>query len=699
MTGLTHDSIKQELSRRYHLDFMKYSWMRSDAFIVGLHTKVICKRLDKAFADYRNGISSYLSITVPYRHGKSDIGSRYLPPHFLGEFPNQEVMVASYSASLSQSFSKSARQIMRSEKYKECYPHVSMSQSEQAVDSWGVSGSDNQDEITGHAYWTSVGGTMTGKGFALGIIDDPFKGREEAESEVMREKIWDGFRDDFLTRAAPVHIIIVLATAWHINDLFGKIDKAMKENAAFPRFERIIFPAFSEGNPVTVLDKTYNYKDGVLFPERFSKVWYEAQKAGKTEYSYNALLQGVPTVKGGKVIKVDRVKYYDETPENIYWTRGWDLASSEEQRTGEDPDYTAGVKVGVVWTPTADPKIVVPTIYIDDVIEERLEAPARNELIVNTAIADGKIPVGVEAFGGYKDAYTTVASILKGVCTVKKMQLPGNKMAKWDVLEAPFASGNVWLKRAPWNERFLRQLGDLPSASHDDQADGAVVAFAMHEPHFNMVLRNFNSNNPKLVKDFELNWDKAKVPPKMLLHYAAVAMTPDLRLHIVCAIWDNITGHLYVYHAETVENISPDTIVPGLIRIMRLESFYFDEFIASKNMFSDNKSLVRVMNKGFSRQLPHQSIRLREPRKYDMSGAVAIANQMVNKEKLILHISCSDLALNLQQWVIEKGKVTAVGLQEALLMLISELETRLVSRQNPGMVGYKYEREAYFGNR
>ena len=74
--------------------------------------------IDKTIERYRRGISSYVHIVVPFRHGKSDISSRYLAPYFLGHFPNDNIIQASYGATLSEDFSKDVKKITESEEYK-----------------------------------------------------------------------------------------------------------------------------------------------------------------------------------------------------------------------------------------------------------------------------------------------------------------------------------------------------------------------------------------------------------------------------------------------------------------------------------------------------------------------------------------------------------------------------------------------------
>ena len=97
------DAYEAELARRNHLDFMRFCWTKQNPLIVGYHTDAICSIIDEAIADYREGRSTYLFVKVPFRHGKSDIVSRYLPAHFLGEFPHAEMILATYLAALSRS--------------------------------------------------------------------------------------------------------------------------------------------------------------------------------------------------------------------------------------------------------------------------------------------------------------------------------------------------------------------------------------------------------------------------------------------------------------------------------------------------------------------------------------------------------------------------------------------------------------------
>ena len=457
------EKVKKELkirkARKSHLAFMQYCWQRNDPFFVGYHTNEICKVIDEAFKNFRNGISTHLCIKVPFRHGKSDIVSRFLPPHFLGEFPECETITAAYSAGLVRKFSRFSRNLFRSEQFRDLYPEIELSGEVANVDEWGLSNG------IGLAQWMGIGGSITGAGGHLIVIDDFFKGREQAESEVIREKVWESITNDILTRAAPVHIIIILATPWHIDDPFARIQQEMQNNSKFPKYKEIKFPAISD-----------NYESGFLFPERFTQDWYDGQKAQLGNYGAASLLQCDPSVRSGNFLKTDRVQFVDECPDDIEYVRAWDLASSEKQLAKDDPDWTIGVRAGIKYK--QEHGFPVPILYIDDVIRVQQEAPARDKKIIEAARKEN-CRVGVEAFGGYKDAYNIVKDVLNGVRHVQKLQLMADKMSKASPLEAIFEAGNIYIKKAWWNEPFLNTLAQFPSGKHDDDVDALALAYHM----------------------------------------------------------------------------------------------------------------------------------------------------------------------------------------------------------------------------
>jgi predicted phage terminase large subunit-like protein len=478
--NLLEEANLQASAKGSLLHFMEYCWQQpSSPLVVGKHTLEISRILDRAVENFRKGISSYISIAVPYRHGKSDCSSRFLPARFVGEFPDEPVIVGSYASSLSEKFSRATKKIMDSPQYKELYE----ARLDKKSDSAKVRAIADHN---GEMIYVGADGGATGNGAALLVIDDFFKNRKEAESETIRESRWESFQNDFFTRLGPVHIVIVLNTRWHVDDISGRIinrnDKRHEDyNPHFPQFEQVVFPA---------MDEDGNY----LFPERYSDHWYGVQFAmlgGEGSYAANCLLQGEPQVRGGNMIKTEGVHFNAEMPDDLLYVRAWDLASTEEERDSKDPDYTFGICVAVRVNKAVDLQgktirdsdgapVYFYYIYIEDGRFCRAEAPKRDKMIRSTALEDGpEVWQGIESVAGYKDKYTTLKKLLKGIRTVRKITLKGDKVTRAAFLEPIFEAGNVYVNgdmSMPWVNLLFKHLNQFPSGSHDDGVDSLVNA-------------------------------------------------------------------------------------------------------------------------------------------------------------------------------------------------------------------------------
>lgn len=423
--------------------------------VIGRHTRAICQAIDRAIECYLAGESNFLDIAVPFRHGKSDIVSRALPAYFLGRCAAKmpDVIMSGYGAELVESFSRDTKRIIQSTKYAELFPGVRLAQGHNNVGSWSIEGSSGKISVAG------LGGAITGKGGSLIILDDYCKSRAEAVSQRYRDRTWDSFKADLMSRRAPVSIVIVCSTPWHVDDLRGRIRREEKANPDFPRFQRLKFPARTA--------------DGFLFPERFPDKWYREQYATLGKLAAG-LLDCEPTLEGGNRFDTSKVKIHtalEDFPKTRF-VRAWDLASSSKERDKDDPDWTVGAR-GTITTVNG-----AKHLWLDDVVAIQAEAPRRDALIQNTAKADGPgCPQYVEAFGGFKDAFTTLKAILSGISIVCPSHLPGDKSAKLSPLEPIFDAGNVHLLKAPWNEVLIRQFNEFPDGAHDDYCDPPAIIY------------------------------------------------------------------------------------------------------------------------------------------------------------------------------------------------------------------------------
>lgn len=462
---------KKDKAKSHHIKFMDYNWRKKDNFIHGFHTEKICERIDHAFEDFRAGKSTYLLINVHHRSGKSDIVSRYLGAHFLGEFPEKEVMQVSYSAQKAESFAAFGRNVFKSDKYDDLYPGIKLSTETNKKSEWHIK------DASGKLFASGLTSGLTGAGYHLGILDDYCAGRLEAESQTKRDNMWSCFTDDFMTRAAPVSITIVLATQWHWDDISGRIREEMKKNINFPRFEELVFPA----KAMDYLGPG-KYPSEYLFLERFSRQWYLEQYATLGPYSAAALLDCNPYSRTGGILSTDGIVIHEDIARefpsltDIAWWRVWDVAHTAKQRVKDDPDYTSGT-ILAFRKEGNDP---VPHLYIRDVKRIRETADKRDSFMKMSARIDGHfVHQGIEDSLDSKDAYHYIKKAIPDISWTK-IQVKGDKLVRATPLEPIFAApGHVHIAKAVWNDDWINEVikFDGLGKTHDDQIDNMSAGY------------------------------------------------------------------------------------------------------------------------------------------------------------------------------------------------------------------------------
>lgn len=492
------EEAKAQLS---HLNFMRYCWGRSRKMEVGLHTWYICHEIDKAFENFRNGISTFLITLVTFRQGKSEITTRFLPPHFLAEFPDRNSIVTSHSTKKTNEFSRFGRALIKSEKFKRLYPHIDISSENAGVEEWGLQGYEGLSQ-----YYGILSGSA-GTGGALVVTDDYFGGREDAESLQMRDKIDEAYHNNIFTRRDDPSINLITVTPWHHDDLVARIERRMKSQEETTKYKIIRMPykepkeetieeiqlALSEekdeelkAEMVIELEKYAN--GGYIFSKKYTDQWYidmENSLGGPNGYGTASLMRCSPVLKTGKRFKTERVHIIKESEfkdrtRGLQFVRAYDLASSVKQINKGDPDYTVGVKMAVRFLPSSIAGLNASELYIAHVLRGRWEAPARNQRIIDTALSDGLIRIFIESFGQYKDTYLEIKRLLHGLRIVKDIRVPGDKLVKSECLETIFEAGNVYLLEDKWNSAYLDEFAD--ETTHDDQKDATVVGYRAFNP-------------------------------------------------------------------------------------------------------------------------------------------------------------------------------------------------------------------------
>jgi len=436
-------------------NFLPFVMRFNPDYIPGWVHKDICRRLEKFSDDVANRLSPRLLLTMPPRHGKSQLTSKGLPPWHLGRYPNHEVMACSYSGSLSVSFSRINREIIRDPAYQALF-ETRLHPDSQGAEAWMTT--------EGGGYMAAgVGGAITGKGAHVLIIDDPVKNREDAESEASRQNTWDWYTSTAYTRLAPGGGVIVILTRWHDDDLAGRLTEAMKEGA--DQWEIVNYPAEATD------DETYRGKGEALHPDRYDLDALSRIKNTIGPRDWAALYQQNPVPDEGAFFTREHIQWYDYNDpgalpndrELVHYS-AWDLAIGEKQEN----DYSVG---GIA--------------SIDQ----------KNDLWVRHVRRGhwGSLELCRQILGMFDQWRPDLTGIEKGMIEMsigpflhemkeeKRMWdfsytelKPGkqDKVARARAVQGMWEAGKIHIPfNAPWTESFVNELLRFPTGVNDDQVD------------------------------------------------------------------------------------------------------------------------------------------------------------------------------------------------------------------------------------
>lgn len=287
-------------------DLLSFSQILDYRYTVNWHHEVIARALEAARKKVENGEKARIILEVPPRHGKSELATIKFPAQTLGIHPDWPIIVSSYSSELAEDFGLKTRDIIQDERYQVIF-NTSLRQDTQARGRWLTGGMGAGGGYTA----TGVGGAITGRGFKVGIIDDPFKNREEADSEVIREKVWNWYTSTFYTRQEGISAIIVICTRWHLDDLVGRLLKAQEDAEAeglaeYDKWEVIRFPAIAED------DEQHRKAGEPLWKEKFPLPVLQNIKNTIGVYDWSSLYQQNPILAENVEFKPEHIQYATE---------------------------------------------------------------------------------------------------------------------------------------------------------------------------------------------------------------------------------------------------------------------------------------------------------------------------------------------------------------------------------------------------
>jgi len=416
------------------------------------HHRALAKVLEKV----EKGHIPRLIVTLPPRHGKTELISRRFIPWLLGRAPYRNIIFATYNEPFSQDIGSDCRNIMQSPGFKQVFPKFRFRMG-------GLSKEKLQAAEGGMAAFVGRGGSITGRGADILIIDDPIKDSEEAQSPTLRAKLWDWFTQVAMTRLmTKFACVVVVHTRWHEDDLIGRItdpsNPCYSEDEA-AKWKIINLPAIAKDN-----DPLGRAPGEALWPERFDLEFLNAAKQLDSK-GFSALYQQQPTPEDGDLFRADWICTYEKSrlPSDLRIYAASDHAIGTDKTRN---DSTVMIVGGVDQ---------YGDLYILDVWWEKAGSDKQVEAMLRLAkqwkpllwfAEKGHISKAIGPFLRKRmqeeRTYFTVEEVTP---VTNKVQRAQSIMGRMSMKKVKFP------KHAPWFIDARDELLKFPNARHDDFVD------------------------------------------------------------------------------------------------------------------------------------------------------------------------------------------------------------------------------------
>jgi predicted phage terminase large subunit-like protein len=455
MTEINQEFFRALMRRRLSLFVHDgFAHTQGQPLIANWHIQTICWHLEQV----AKGKCRRLIITMPPRSLKSFIGSVAFPAWLLGQDPTRKVLTMSYSRELSARLTGDYRQLIATPAFRQLFPGMRPGRKNTEIEQYTSKG--------GFRYATSVGGTLTGQGGDILIVDDPIKA-DGAMSEAERNSVNNWFRNTVFTRLDNklVGSIIILMQRLHQDDLVGHLTEEDGHG-----WTVVSIPA------IATEDWSYRISDqpGREYPHRVEgevldplreplSVLDEIKRNIGTD-RFSAQYQQIPVPPGGNLVRREWLIDCDELPdlqEANAIVQSWDTASNAEERN----DFS----VCTTWAVFGD------QYYLVDVFRRRVEFPALKEAALSLIKRYRPNILMIENAGTGQSLRQELLVALRERRRRPVLHSPtprGDKITRVAGVTALLEQGRVRIpKEAKWRDEFLKEVLGFPSGKHDDQVD------------------------------------------------------------------------------------------------------------------------------------------------------------------------------------------------------------------------------------
>ena len=441
------DSFIQERARRRLLHFTNCMVAGYDA------APHIADLLVPALEKVTSTPNGRLIVTMPPRHSKSLHVSENLPAWYLGRHPEHRIIAASHTAQLAYTFSRRVRNKIQDPRYPF---ETEVADDKGAVQAW--------DTSEGGGYLAvGAGGSPTGSGGNGIIIDDPIRSAADADSQTVRDSLWEWYQGTMRTRLEPQGWIIVTATRWHEDDLTGRLLAEAEKGGE--KWEHLYLPALNDASDA-------------LWPDRWDVDALDAIKRSVGSRAWAAQYQGNPVPSEGGMFKRHWWKYVRSVPT----LRQAIITVDSAFKDGVENDAS----VFALWGTDGEGNAYLmrrwkARVAFPELIRMGHEAHA----YASRSLKGMNIPLVVEdkasgqsAIQVWSRPYQTGSGTLPALPVVPFTVKGGqSKVARAEGVTALVEGGRVHLLEGEeWIDDFITEHEQFPTGKHDDQVDTTSMA-------------------------------------------------------------------------------------------------------------------------------------------------------------------------------------------------------------------------------
>lgn len=448
-----------------------------------------CIQIDRADGLYLVG-----RTMVPTHN--SQLISRFFPAWYLGKHPNDQVMQVSYKSELSTDHGRAVRDLITDPLYQGIFPGIRLRQDVKAAGHWMVE-HPLKGLKQGEYYASGVTGGIAGRGWNLGIIDDPLS-EQDAKSDLARKNVRDWYGPGFYTRRQPErNAAVLMSTRWAADDLPGHLLDLQNSDPAADRWRVVEVPAIltseaaarlnrysdmgafydrlrarKAGRAVVAMPKPIRYREGDSYaPRRWGRKELDRTRGQMIERDWSALYLQRPVAEEGNILKRAAWREWRqrELPQCYEILTCYDTAIEE----GEEHDYSARTTWGLFDHAGMTNALLIeawrgrlpPSRDRDDPEGPGLIENAEDHAKQYSA---DRILIEKRASGSW-----LIKELRKRGLPARAWLPPGSRLSKGKVPRAWGASvvlegGAVWYVKRRWADQVIDECADFPFGAHDD---------------------------------------------------------------------------------------------------------------------------------------------------------------------------------------------------------------------------------------